>query len=97
MELDFKIGVKARDRFRLHSHRGDNWTVGSDKNTKEESIGKEGKKREEKSQRANHGENFAWELKKGKRDQAGGREQVAPETGESQEGQLHRENSRWPE
>lgn len=88
MELDFKIGVKARDRFRLHSHRGDNWTVGSGKNTKEESIGKE---RKEKSQGANHGENFAWELKKGKRDQVGGREQVAPETGESQESQLHGE------
>lgn len=34
--LDFKKGVKAGDRFKHHSHRGDNWTVGGDENRKEE-------------------------------------------------------------
>lgn len=34
--LDFKRRVKAGDRFRHHSHRGDNWTVGGDENRKKE-------------------------------------------------------------
>lgn len=88
MGLDFKIGVKARDRFRLHSHRGDNWTVGGDKNAKEESIEKErrwggavGKKRKErKGPGTKPGLGKFWlGGKERERDQGGGREQVTPE------------------
>lgn len=68
MGLDFKIGVKARDRFRLHSHRGDNWTVGGDKNAEEESVEKEREKKERKrkDEGPNPRENFGWEVKKGR-------------------------------
>lgn len=88
--MDFEIGVKARDRFRLHSHRGDNWTVGGDKNAKEESIEKERKEKRRKEPGIKPWRTLCLGGKESQRGQAGGREQVAPESGEGQEGQPQR-------
>jgi hypothetical protein len=38
MGLDFRIRVKAGNRFRHHSHRGDNWTVRGDEDTREDYV-----------------------------------------------------------
>ena len=60
--LDFKRGVKVGDRFRHHPRRGDNWTVRGEKNAKEESTGKEGKKARDQTLE----NSFAREVEKGK-------------------------------